>query len=172
MNLQEKQLVVESIKNDFKDSQASFIVSVKGMTVEALQGLRKGLHPKGSRLKVAKNTLLKKATEDLQGFDQLTPYFKDQIAIVFALKDVPEVAKILFTTTKENEKFILIAGSLNHKFITRQDIEALAVLPPREILLGQVYGALNAPMTGVVSVLHQVVARLLWVLQQAAEKKQ
>lgn len=172
MNRQEKQLKVESIKSDFKSNQASFIIGVKGMTVEAVQGLRKNLHSKGSTIKVAKNTLLKIATQDIEGLNQLAPYFKEQIAIVFASTETPAIAQILFNLSKENEKLKLIGGSLNEKIIDKSQIEQLALLPSREVLLAKVLGTMKAPASKVVSLLNQVTVRLLWVLKQAAESKQ
>ena len=71
MNRQEKQQVINNIKNDFKTSQASFIVYMQGMTVEDVQQLRRQLHAKHGTIKVAKNTLLKKATSDIAGLSDL-----------------------------------------------------------------------------------------------------
>lgn len=172
MNRNEKQIIVDSLKESFKNSQASFIVGVKGLTVEAVQGLRKGLYTKGGTLKVAKNTLLKRATDDMQGLSDLAPYFKEQVAIVFANKETPDIAKLLFNIAKENERFTIVAGSLNYKMISKEQIERLALLPAREVLLAQVCGTLNAPIASYIRILNQLILRLLWVLKQAAEKQQ
>lgn len=171
MNRQEKQSIIESIKNDYNTSQSSFIVGVKGITVEAVQLLRKDLRLKGSKLKVAKNTFLKIATSDMTGINDLAPYFKEQIAIVFVPEETTAVAKILFKASKENANLILVAGSLKDKVIGKSQIEFLATLPAREVLLGTLCGTLKAPVSGLVSVLNQLVLRLLWVLKQAAESK-
>ena len=101
MNRQEKQHIIDAIKNDFKSSQASFVVYMQGMTVEAVQQLRRELHAKKGTIKVAKNTLLKKATSDIAGVSELAPYFKEQIAVVFAQNEAPAIAKILFETAKK-----------------------------------------------------------------------
>jgi large subunit ribosomal protein L10 len=171
MNRKEKQLVIDEVRNDFEQSQASFLIGVEGMTVHDLQGLRKGLYEKGARLKVAKNTLLKIATQDLQGLNELAPHFKDQIAIVFAKEETPEVAKIIFNISKANERLKIVAGALDKKVINKSEIEFLAALPSREVLLAQVCGTLKAPISGLVSVLNQLILRPLWVLKQISEKK-
>jgi large subunit ribosomal protein L10 len=171
MNRNEKQSVIEAMKQEFQESQASFLVAVKGLTVGEVQKFRKGLYEKGGSLKVAKNTLLKRATADLPGLDELSPYFKEQIAIVFAKNETPAVAKFIAESSKENERLKIIIGALNKKVITKAQIESLAALPPREVLLAQVCGTLNAPIVGFVSLLNQLVVRLLWVLKKIEEKK-
>ena len=95
MNRQEKQSVVESLKKDFSQNQASFVVGVKGMTVEELRSLRKGVAAHGGKIQVIKNTLMKVAVKDIQGLSDLSPYFKEQVALVFASNEAPAIAKAL-----------------------------------------------------------------------------
>lgn len=172
MNRNEKQLVINSIKNDFANSEAAFLVGVKGLTVDAVQALRKGLFAQGGSIKVTKNTLLKLAVKDVDGLSELAPHFKEQIAVVFAEENSPAVAKMLNETAKQNELFQIIAGSLNNAVLDKSQVIALASLPSREILLAQVLGTLNAPITGFASVLNQLILRLLWVLKKIEEQKQ
>lgn len=172
MNRQEKQLVIDTIKNDFKSSQASFIVNMQGMTVEAVQQLRRQLHAKHGSIKVAKNTLLKRATSDMEGLNELAPYFKEQIAVIFAKEEAPAVAKILSETAKKQAHLKLRAGALDARVISAEQIEFLAALPSREVLLAQLCGTLNAPAQQLASLLNQLVVRLLYVLQEIEKKKQ
>jgi large subunit ribosomal protein L10 len=167
MNRQEKQVIITSIRQGFTQSQATFLVGVQGLTVDKIYALRKSLHAKGSQLKVAKNTLLRLALQDSNELSNLTPYFKNQIALIFAPTDAPAVAHIIIQAAKENEKLVIVAGTLSHKVIDKAQVEYLASLPSKEVMLARVCGTLNAPITGFVSVLHQLIARLLWVLQQA-----
>lgn len=171
MNRQEKESIIESIKQDFSNNASSFVVTVKGMSVEAVHNLRKDLYPKGGKLKVAKNTLLKIATKDLEGLSPLGDFFQDQIAIVFADKETPAVAKALSQLANESSFLKLKAGSLDKQFISAEQIEALASLPSREVLLAKVCGTLNAPISAYVSVLNQLILRLLYVLQKIEQKK-
>lgn len=172
MNRQEKQDLIQSLKNNFKSSQASFVINVKGLTVEQVQGLRKNLRSEKGILKVAKNTLLIKATEDVVGLNALQPYFKDQVGVVFATQDSPAVAKILFNSSKEIDLLTLVAGTLDQKLINKNQIQFLASLPSRELLLAQVAGTLKMPITGLAIVLQQLIQRLLWVLKKIEEQKQ
>lgn len=172
MNRQEKQLVIDSIKKDFKQAQASFVVSTKGMTVSAVQNLRRSLHEKQGSIKVVKNTLLIRATSDLPGVSDLAPYFTDQIAIVLAPTEAPAIAKILYNATRELETLKLKAGTLDSRLITIKEIEFLASLPSREVMLARVCGTLQAPIAAYVRILNQLVVQLLWVLKEIEKKKQ
>ena len=170
MNRQNKEQVVQSLQSDLKTSQASFLVGYKGMTVAQLTDLRRKLHGFGS-LQVAKVTLMERAIDQVPSVDGLQSYLGDQIALVFAHKESPAVAKILFTFAKGNEQLKLIAGCFEHTVLAPDRIKVLASLPTREILLAPVCGTLKAPTHKLVMMLNLMLVRLCIVLQQAAEKK-
>ncbi len=172
MNRQEKKQAVETVKHDFETSQAAFIVAVQGMTVESVQKLRKELKQQEGSIKVTKNTLLKLATQDMPGLEGLAPYFKEQIALVFAHKEPVSVAKLIFTAAQADEKLKLVGGALKSKVIDKNQIEFLATLPPREVVLAQALGTMKAPITAYVSVLNQLILRFLWVLKALEKQKQ
>ncbi len=172
MNRQEKQSVIDSVKKDFQQSKASFIVGVQGLTVEEVKKLRRELHAQKGFIKVAKNTLLIRATHDLQGLNELAPYFQDQIAVVFADADAPSIAKVLFNTAKEQDKLKIKAGALDARVISAEQIEFLATLPSREVMLARLCGTLQAPIANYVSILNQLIARFLVVLKEVEKKKQ
>ncbi len=171
MNRQGKKTLVDSITHDFKHSKASFIVNMQGLTVEHVQKLRNELYGKQGRIKVAKNTLLKRATDGLQGIENLQPLFKGQIAVVFADEDAPSIAKVLVNAMKEFEKLKLYGGTLETNVISADKITFLASLPTKEVMLSILCGTLNAPIASYVRILNQLVVRLLWVLKEIETKK-
>lgn len=170
MNRQEKKAVIESLKSEFNQSQAAFIVAVQGLTVSQIQSLRQGLRKEGGTLHVTKNTLARQAAESIEGIRDLGPYFKQQVAVVFAVKDPSSVAKVLSSYEKENPKFSTIAGSLEARLIDQSMIKFLGSLPSREVVVAQLCGTVQAPLVAHVSVLNQLIVRLLWVLQSASKK--
>lgn len=161
MNRQDKQLIIESLKSDFAQSKSSFLVGVHGMTVDQIQALRKTLRKEGGSMKVAKNTLVKIAADGMPGIQELEPYFKDQVALVFSFDKVTAIAKILSDFSKEHEKLQLVAGCLDEKLIDKNKITYLASLPSKEVLMAQLCGLLQSP-----------VVRLAWIMKQVAEKPQ
>ncbi len=171
MNRQEKEMLVQDLRGRFSDSQAAFLVGVQGLTVAQMQQLRRSVRAKDGSMLVAKNTLLDLAAAEVDGVADLRPHFRSQLAIVFAKSDVPGIAKVLFDASKEFEKLEASAGYFEGAVLTKQKIEFLATLPPREVLLAQVCAGIQAPISGFASVLHQMVVRLLYVLKQASEKQ-
>lgn len=172
MKRHQKELVVELLKDGLSKSESSFLVGYRGLSVAQMQNLRRGLKDKGASLQVAKWRLMKLAADGTQSGEILQPFFRDQIAIVFASKETPAVAKVLSTFSKENEALLLVAGSLENALLDADAIKRLVLLPSKEVLLGQVCGTLKVPITRFVNVMNVLVLRLLWTLKAVADKKQ
>ena len=172
MNRQQKEALIDVIKQDLKDSQATFVVGTKGLSVEAVQELRGQLFLKNGKMKVVKNTLLRRAVADLEGIKELEPLFEEQIALVFASKGAPAIAKVLFDIADKGKILSLKGGTLDARLMTADQIEALAQLPSREVLLAMVCGTLNAPITNYVRILNELIARFLRVLKAIEATKQ
>lgn len=159
MNRQEKSTVVSSIKTAFQKNSAAFVVNVQGLTVGQIMALRKELRTHGASMHVAKNTLLRRATADNSAAHGLEPYFKNQIALVFASDSAPAVAKVLCTRAQQMDKLGIRAGLFEGAVIDARRVQFIASLPSREVLIAQLCGLLLSP-----------VARLASVLKQVAEK--
>ncbi len=171
MNRQEKEKAIEQLKADFANSQASIVVDYKGLTVSQMSALRKNLRQSGASLKVAKLTLVKRALSDNAAIAALSDRLKEQLAIVFIGSESPAVAKALLEFSKKHEKLDVIAGSLQASILTKSEILELAKLPSKEVLIAQLLGTLQAPVTGLVCVLNMLVLRLLFVLKEIENKK-
>lgn len=147
MNREQKELVVKGLKDNFSKSQAAFLVSCKGLTVNDFQSLRKELRSNGAVLKVAKDRLVKRALDGIAGMEDLRPFLKDQLAVVFADKDATTVAKTLRDFGKKVEIFSVVAGYAESQLIDKNTFNVLASIPSREVLLAQLCGLLKSPMT-------------------------
>jgi large subunit ribosomal protein L10 len=172
MNRQQKADVIATLKGNFEQSSASFIVGFQGLTVAQLQKLRGNLRKNGGSLKVTKARLMKRAAEGIQGAETLVPHFKNQIGIVFTSGETPAVAKVLHDFSKENQALTVIAGYLDAEFLDSNSVVRIASLPSREVLLAQVCGTIKAPLANSVNVLNVLVLRLLWTLKQVGDTKQ
>lgn len=171
MNRQQKENMVALLQENFSASAASFVVGVDGLTVEQLQNLRKQLRQEGGKLQITKVRLMRRAALEVEAVGGLNAFFKNQIGIVFVNKEVPSVAKLLCTFAKENEQLKVIGGCMDSGVLDASMVNIVASLPSREVLLGQLAGTLQAPITGLAVVLHQMIARLLYVLKAIEEKK-
>lgn len=170
MNRQQKEQVVESLRESFTKSDA-FLIGYRGLSVAQMQALRNDLRQHGGTMRVTKARLMKRAVEGLEGAQNMEPYFKDQIALVFSAQEPSAVAKALNTFAKENEALSIVAGCLDEQVVDAASVVRIASLPSREVLLAQLLGTLQAPTKNFASVLNMQVLRLLWTLNKVAEQK-
>lgn len=161
MNHREKQSVIESLKNDFKNNKGSFLVEIKGMTVAQLQVVRRNIKKQGGSMKIAKNTLLALASSENSHLEQLKPYFKNQIAIIFSPEESPEIAQAICKTSVENEKFKILVGCLSNEIIQTSKIKFFGSIGSKELVLSRLAGILQSPMI-----------KIAWLLQEVSKNKQ
>lgn len=171
MNRQQKESMVALLQENFSASQASFVVGVDGLTVEQLQSLRKQLRQEGGKLQITKVRIMKRATKENKAFECLDVFLKNQIGLVFVNKEIPSVAKLLCTFARQNEQLKVIGGCMDSSILDASMVDMVASLPSREVLLGQVAGTLQAPITALAYVLQQLIARLAYVLKAIEEQK-
>lgn len=171
MNKQQKELSVAEIKKGFEESSAAFLVGYRGLSVADMQDLRKKLRAGGGHLKIAKMRLVKRAAEGLDGAEQMDKFFKDQVGVVFASQDPLVIAKTLHQFSKEKAALNLVVGCLGTQLLDKQAISRVALLPSREVLLAQLCGSLNAPITNFTLSLKMLMTQLVFVIKQVADKK-
>lgn len=172
MKRQAKAELIDSLKKDFSDSNASFWINYQGLSVGQLQALRVGLRGQQGSLRVAKVRLVKRAVQEMsEEMHDLLPDLKEQLGVVFSKGEPNAVAKVLYDFAKDNESLQIVVGHFEKKTIGKDEIKFLATLPPREVLLAQLCGALNAPIGNFTSILHLMIVRLLVVLKKVSEVK-
>ena len=115
--------------------------------------LRRELKEAGGELAVVKNTLLKLAAADSETA-ALEKFLVGPTAIVLGYQNPVEIAKIVSKYAKDKpDNFILKAGVLGQSVLTDKDVVELAKMPPREVLLAKLLGALQGVPTSLVRVL-------------------
>lgn len=171
MNRQEKIQVVDLVKQLFSESEAAFLVQYKGLDVDSLQSLRKELRSSRAVLKVTKARLMKIAAQEIEGANQFSTDFKEQVGLVFAKEDASVVAKTLVNFSKENNALAVLSGFFESRTMTREQVVALASLPSREVLLAMLAGTLQAPVAKFAFLLKLLIVRLVVVLQKINEQK-
>jgi len=171
MNRQEKEQVIESLKSGFQDSSASFLVNYKGLSVAQMADLRAKLREQGGSLRVAKVTLIKRAVGDVPGVSDLDSLLGEQVALVFAQNEPPAVAKVICDFAGEVEQLKVVGGSYESSLLTDEAVKTFAKLPPREVLLAQVCGALQAPISQLAFIASALLKKPLVALKQVENKK-
>ena len=171
MNRQQKEAVVSDVKKLFSDAQAAFLVGYKGIDVASLEALRKDLREIGGQFKVTKARLMRIAVKDVDAIQGFYDQLKDQVGLVLANEEVPSVAKALVKFSKGNKALRIVSGYFESKVISDADINFLANLPSREVLLSQLLGTIQGPTSKLAMLLNMMIIRLLYVLKQVSEKQ-
>jgi large subunit ribosomal protein L10 len=141
----EKVQAVADIKERLVGAEAVFLTEYRGLTVKAVQALRRSLRESGAEYKVVKMTLAQLAASDA-GVEGLNEYLTGPTALAFAMTDPVATAKALKDFSKTNEVFVLKAGLLAGNLLTPEEVSKLADIEPREVLLSKIAGAAKAPL--------------------------
>jgi large subunit ribosomal protein L10 len=165
----EKASIVSDLSEKLNRSPFLLVTDYKQMKVAQFGELRNRLAPAGAEVRVVKNSFLKRAMAD-SGMPDVGDKLTGQTAIVLGEKDVAPVAKILKMFAAEFKIAALKIGVIDKAVISTSDVEALAELPAREILLAQLLGLFQAPATRLVRVLNEPAAAFARLLAAKGEK--
>jgi large subunit ribosomal protein L10 len=142
----EKVAVVDEIRTKLGDADAAILTEYRGLTVTELATLRGALRPAATEYKVFKNTLARRAAEEA-GLTELAELLQGPTAIAFVRGDAVAAAKALRDFGRTSPALVVKGGLLGPRVLTPRDIEALADIEPREVLLARLAGGFQAPLT-------------------------
>lgn len=165
-----KQILADYVDNMSK-SQALILTDYRGLSVADITELRRRLREDKGKLQVVKNTLFKLAL-DQTGTSIPPEQLDGTIAIGYCLEEVPPVAKTLTDFAKESNILEIRGAILGESFLDAGGVKNLADLPPREVLLAQLLGAVQGPASSLVGTLTAPLRELTQVLQARAEQGQ
>lgn len=171
MNRDEKSAIVSELGDSFGRAKFAVVTDYCGLSVSQLQQIRVELKQCNAEIRVAKNTLLKRAVAGT-GSEALSDDFVGTTAVVMSYDDPVIPAKVITKYAKDFGKFEIRCGALEGEKVSAADIEALSKLPTKEILLGQFLSVLNSVPTGLVQVLSGVPRTFLYGLQAVKEQKE
>jgi large subunit ribosomal protein L10 len=166
----EKASIVSDLAEKLSRSPFVLVTDYQRMKVDQFGDLRNRLAPAGAEVRVVKNSFLKRAMSD-SGLPDVADKLSGQTAIVMGQKDVAPVAKILKMFAAEFKVAGLKIGVIEKSILSAQEIEALADLPAREVLLAQLLGLLMSPATKLVRLLNEPGASLARILNAKAQKE-
>lgn len=171
LNLTEKQKIADDLHERFARAKVVILTDFKGLNVLSVTKLRSELRKENVEYKVVKNSLIVRAAKGTDA-EVISAYCKGPNGVALSYDNPVTPAKILSKFADENEKFVVKIGAMGGKLLQRDDIKALAQLPSREVLLGQVLCAMNGVPTALVRVLSEVPRKMLNVLQAIKDQKE
>ncbi|OLZ10963.1 50S ribosomal protein L10 [Sulfobacillus thermosulfidooxidans] len=167
----QKAQIIEETREELEGSSSAVLANYRGLTVQQLNQLRENLRKGGVTLRVIKNTLIKRAADEV-GIEGLEPYLEGPTAVAFSHDDPVAAAKLMTQAAREFRKIEIKAGILGKRAIAAQEVRNLAELPSREVLLGKLVGTLNAPIQQLVWVLNAPLTNLARALDQIRQQKE
>jgi large subunit ribosomal protein L10 len=169
MNREEKSATIEEIATQIEGSEAIFAVDYRGISVSQAAELRAKLREADTSFRVVKNRLTKLAA-DKADEQRLAELLQGPTALAFVRGDTAQAAKTISTFNKEHEVLTYKGGFMGATSLDAESFKAIALLPTREVLIGQFAGVVASPITGLVRGLGSMIQGLALQLGQIAEK--
>ncbi|NLM21813.1 MAG: 50S ribosomal protein L10 [Peptococcaceae bacterium] len=169
-NFEEKQKIVDEIKQKFQDASGVVLADYRGLTVSEVTSLRVDLRQAGVEYRVLKNTMVRRAADEI-GLEGLDEFLKGPTALAFSADPVAP-AKILSEFSKKNKNLKIKAGVVEGKVIDPEGVQDLAKLPSREVLLAQVLAGMQAPLQGMFNVLQGPIRKFGYALEEVRKLKE
>ena len=166
-----KAAVVSEVTAKFADSDAALITEYRGLSVGSLATLRRSLRVHGAEYKVYKNTRARFGAT-AAGFEGLNEFLVGPTAITFVKGDASAVAKALRDHAAQNPLLLLKGGVIGGKTVNAKELKVLADLPPREVLLAQLAGMLQAPLNKTANLLQAPMRKVAYGLKSLIESKE
>ena len=168
-NVKNQETLVK-IKEDLDGVSAMWVVDYCGLTVKDIQALRTAIRESGASLKVYKNTLMHIALEELE-MASMDEILEGPSAFVFAGADPVASAKALKEFAKTNDKLEVKGGLMDGAFVNAEQVQAVADLPSREQLFGQLAGLINGFARRIAVSINDMPSSIARAVNQVAEQK-
>ena len=165
----EKAKTIEQAKDWYTRSVGVVFTDYRGLKVKEVQQLRKDLRKKGAEIHVLKNTLFRIAAgDDVSSIPE--DMHNGPTAVAFVFENETDCAKALFDYARTNKNLKVKGGFFGGRAMNAKEIEAFSTLPPREVLIAQVIGAIAAPLTTLIGTIEALYADPIRVIGAVADK--
>ncbi len=161
---------IKELQEFFTDAKVAVVADVSGFTVAELTKLRRMLDGQHSKVRVAKNTLIKIATKS-GDFATLESLAKGPSAVVVGYQDPVQAAKLTTQYFNDLKKGVIRGGVLDGKVLSEHDVKGLAKLPSKEVLLSSIMGSLDSGASGIAGTLSSLLRDIAYLTEEAAKKK-
>jgi large subunit ribosomal protein L10 len=169
---EKKEQILQELTDHFSRAKSVVFAKNLGLSVAEVSALRRVLRENGIVFKVSKKTLFRKAAE-AQGIKNFSEDVLDgAVGAAFCFDDEIAPAKILAKFLKDTKKIDLVAGILEGKALTGEEVKDLAKLPSKEELISKFMGSLQAPLSGFVGVSSNLLSGFVRALDQVRQQKE
>ncbi len=170
MNRDDKHQAVAALSEQFRTVRSMFLIDYKGLKVVDATELRRKIRDFDGSYIVVKNTLALRAARE-NGLEQIGTYLEGPTALAFHRRDVVGMAKLLTEIAKTNPNFQFKAAVIEGKVVPPTEVQKIAALPSREVLLGKLVFLLKAPLQRLAGALKSPARDLALVLTQVQKQR-
>jgi large subunit ribosomal protein L10 len=170
MNREEKAAVIDQVTEEIGASEAIFALDYRGITVAQIADVRTKLRDADTKLRVVKNSLSERAA-DAAGAGDLKPMLVGPTALAMVKGDVAAAAKVLSDAARDLRGPLEFKGGfMGGAVLSSTQVQAIAKLPSRDVLNGQLVGTIAAPLSGFVRTLNALISGLAIQLGKISEQ--
>ena len=165
MSVHQKQALVESLASKLREAQAFYLTDFTGLDVKSMTDLRARLRKAGVEYVVVKNTLAGRAVEGLD-IPDIAEFFTGPTGLVIGREDAVTAAKVLDEFAKEHDNRPTVkVGIVERRAVSAEEIGRIAKLPPRDELLAELAGAMQAPLAQVAFLMQGLLGEIVGLLE-------
>ena len=157
LSLDSKKTVVSDVAAQVAKAQTMVLAEYRGTSVAQLTKLRSDARAKGVYMRVLKNTLARRAVAGTP-FEVAADKMVGPLIYSFSV-DAVAAAKVVSDFAKGNEKFAIMAGAYGGKILDKAGVQTLANIPSKEVLLSQLLGLMQSPVSGLARVISALAAK-------------
>jgi len=171
MNRNEKSEIISEIKELLDSSSAVYLTDYHGINVEDISSLRNQFRNEGVRYKVYKNTLVKRALDEIGKYDKIADHLIGMTGFAFTTTNPIAPAKIINKYFGDKDKLSLKACYVEGEYFDGSQLKTLAALPTKNELIASIMGSLNSPVSGIVGTINAVMRDLVSVFEQISQRE-
>ena len=171
MDKNQKVESVAQIKSLIENSNGIYLVDYSGVNVEDISQLRRGFLKEEVSYKVFKNTLLKKAFQEIGGFEEFDSLLVGMTGVAFCGENFTAPAKIIKKYFKDKGKFSSKGSYIESQFYNAEQLDVLASMPTKEEIMASIVGSIAAPASGIVGAINAVMRDLVGVVDAISKKQ-
>lgn len=168
--LAEKKAVVEEITEHLNDAGAVYIANYSGMSVTEVNNMRGKFFEDNIKYKVYKNTLVKRAMEEVGGYEDLYPHLVEQNGFAFVEEELAAPAKVIKKLFEETERPKFKAAVIAGDFYGEDELNTLAAMKSKSEVIGDIVGLLLSPVSNVISALQAPGRTIAGAIETIAEE--
>ncbi len=171
MKRSEKEQIVAEVTEVASRASGLYFTDFTGLTVEQVTELRREFRKSGVQYRVAKNTLIRKALENVTGYDKVYGKLEGPTGVAFAFDDAVAPARIIQKFSEKHGKLGLKICVIEKEVYDGRRLNELAKLPTRKDIVAGILGSIQSPLAAVPTVLNAVLRDLASVVDEVGKKK-